>query len=304
MPVTLVSYNMVVNKILILLVFIIAGLLGILLAELFGQDVISTVLRWEGIKKIQELPFVEEIQKEVNLPGGLRGSTNDPDAYLTTGGTIEWTNRHRAENGLAPLREDPLLVASAQKKLEDMFQKQYFAHNAPDGTTPGQVIESVGYKYITTGENLALGNFSDDQELVQAWMDSPGHKANILNTRYSEIGVAVGKGVYDGQEVWIAVQHFGKPYSSCPEVDPTAKAQIDANVNNSRTIQKNLDKLRTEIESEDPKTEEELEAHNEKVNRYNDEVKAYNALIAETKSLTDTYNEQVRAFNSCADEGK
>ncbi len=292
------------NKILLPLACVLAGLLGILVSQFLGQDLVGMVLKWEGIQKLQELPFVAEVKKEVNLPGGLRSELNDPDAYLTSSGTIDWTNKQRATENLPALKYNTLLARSAQKKLEDMFQRQYFAHNAPDGTTPGQVIESVGYEYITTGENLALGNFSDDQALVQAWMDSPGHRANIMNTRYQEIGVAVGRGIYDGQEVWIAVQHFGKPYSSCPTVDESAKTQIDDNIEKSKTMQQELDQAKKEIEENDPQNQEEVKAHNDKVNAYNTKVQEYNQLIATTKELTNTYNEQVRAFNACADEGK
>jgi len=261
---------------------------------------VQQVLNWESVKKLQNLPFIEQVKREVNMPGGLRSERDAPDAYLTRTGVIEWTNSQRVENGLDPLQENSVLNASAQKKLEDMFQKQYFAHDAPDGTTPGDIIEIVGYEYITTGENLALGNFADDQELVQAWMDSPGHRENILKDRYQEIGVAVGKGIFDGEEVWIAVQHFGKPLTSCPGVDESLRTQIDQKTTQAESLQQELDTLKQELENSDPQTEEEAKAHNDKVDEYNTKVAQYNALVQEIKTITTDYNSQVNAFNSCA----
>src|SRR6185369_15716694 len=119
-------------------------------------------------------------------------------------------------SGLPALKENALLDKAAKKKLDDMFAQQYFEHINPQGKGPSDLAKSVGYDYIAIGENLALGNFKNDAELVQAWMDSPGHRANILNKQYTEIGVAVGQGTYEGKKTWLAVQEFGRPTSSCP----------------------------------------------------------------------------------------
>ena len=73
-----------------------------------------------------------------------------------------------------------------------------------------------------------MGNFKNDQDLVSAWLNSPGHRANILNTRFTEIGTAVLKGFYEGREVWMAVQEFGLPLSSCP--NPDSKVKIERRV--------------------------------------------------------------------------
>jgi len=293
-------YNTLVKKLVLPVTLIFLGVLAVFSFQLFGGEIVQQVLNWESVKKLQNLPFIEQVKREVNMPGGLRSERDAPDAYLTRTGVIEWTNSQRVENGLDPLQENSVLNASAQKKLEDMFQKQYFAHDAPDGTTPGDIIEIVGYEYITTGENLALGNFADDQELVQAWMDSPGHRENILKDRYQEIGVAVGKGIFDGEEVWIAVQHFGKPLTSCPGVDESLRTQIDQKTTQAESLQQELDTLKQELENSDPQTEEEAKAHNDKVDEYNTKVAQYNALVQEIKTITTDYNSQVNAFNSCA----
>jgi len=122
-------------------------------------------------------------------------------------------------------------------QLDDIFEKQYFAHISPEGLGPSDLAEKSGYEYIMIAENLALGNFKDDNTLVNAWMDSPGHRANILNNRYTEIGVAVGKGFFSesnennkeeiATEVWIAVQEFGLPLSSCPKPEESLLNTIE-----------------------------------------------------------------------------
>ena len=129
------------------------------------------------------------------------------------------------------LLENTKLDQSAELKAQDMLKNQYFAHTSPSGMAVGNLAEKVGYEFIAIGENLALGNFENDEALVQAWMDSPGHRANILNSRYQEIGVAVLKGVFEGRTTWLAVQHFGLPLSVCPSPQEGVKLTIDANQN-------------------------------------------------------------------------
>jgi len=113
---------------------------------------------------------------------------NTKNIKLTVKGVIDNTNKQRALNGDLPvLKENFKLNFSAEKKLQDMFVKQYFEHNSPEGIGVGDLGLQAGYEYIIIGENLALGNFKDDASLVDAWMASPGHRANILNKKYTEI---------------------------------------------------------------------------------------------------------------------
>ncbi len=153
---------------------------------------------------------VEEVRKQVNTPPPLvvpkktSTSTATVAAKLTIAGTIKWTNTERRNNGaLPPLAENSELDEIAALRLADMFKNQYFAHVSPTGSSAESVAKEVGYDYIALGENLALGDFSGDEDLVTAWMNSPGHRANILNTKYQEIGVAVKEGNYAGHSAWI-----------------------------------------------------------------------------------------------------
>ncbi|HYC34592.1 MAG TPA: CAP domain-containing protein, partial [Candidatus Paceibacterota bacterium] len=151
-----------------------------------------------------------------NLPDPLISKKAAVSGNLTVSVIVTETNNQRKANGLSELGVNELLTRAAQMKLDDMFKNQYFEHESPDGKGPGEVAEAAGYRFLTVGENLALGSFADEKDLVQAWMDSPGHRANILGTQFTEIGIAAKKGMFKGEEVWIAVQEFGKPLSACP----------------------------------------------------------------------------------------
>lgn len=120
------------------------------------------------------------------------------------------TNDERAKNNLSQLKVNPLLEKAAQAKAEDMAAKGYFAHQSPDGTMPWQWINKAGYVYEYAGENLAV-NFSDTEQLVEAWMNSPTHKMNLLGPRYTEIGVGMATGEYKGREAVFIVQMFASP---------------------------------------------------------------------------------------------
>jgi uncharacterized protein YkwD len=123
---------------------------------------------------------------------------------------IELTNQKRAELGLAPLVNNPSLNEVAQRKAADMFAFNYWAHVSPSGRDPWSFFKEVGYKYIYAGENLAR-DFMDSASVVEAWMNSPTHKDNIVNPNYKEIGVAVVNGTLNGVETTLVVQVFGTP---------------------------------------------------------------------------------------------
>lgn len=216
---------------------------------------------------------------------------------LTSNGVIDITNKYRILNGeLPPLVENSKLNFSAEKKLQDMFVKGYFEHVSPDGVGVGDLGTQVAYEYILIGENLALGNFKDDQALVDAWMASPGHKANILNKRYTEIGVAVSKGIYNGKSVWMAVQHFGLPKSACPSIDEVLRGIISIDQDKVEKIQGELSTKKAQI---DTGAVYEGMTTSGLIDSYNSLVADYNKIILEIKEKINTYNEQVRDFNTC-----
>ncbi|OGF82134.1 hypothetical protein A2924_00400 [Candidatus Giovannonibacteria bacterium RIFCSPLOWO2_01_FULL_44_16] len=245
--------------------------------------------------------IISDLKKEISAPAPLRTAVKPVSAVLTRAGVINWTNTQRKNNGgFLALKENLILDAAAEAKLKDMFKNQYFEHVSPSGIGPGELVESVGYDYIASGENLALGNFDGDRDLVQAWMDSPGHRANILNTKYQEMGVAVGKGIFEGHETWLAVQEFGKPISACPSPDETLKTSITSYENKLDDLRLKADALRQEIEASDPNTKEERRIYNQKVDEYNALVRQINSLIDELKVMISNYNSEVQSFSACA----
>ncbi|OGZ00234.1 MAG: hypothetical protein A2945_04360 [Candidatus Liptonbacteria bacterium RIFCSPLOWO2_01_FULL_52_25] len=238
---------------------------------------------------------IQEIKKEISAPTPLRiFETPSKEIALTVAGVVQWTNAERATAGLAPLAGNAELNAAAKIRLDDMFQHQYFAHESPSGKDAEYVADASGYEFISLGENLALGVFEGDQDVVIAWMNSQGHRANILKDDFEEIGVAVGKNAFEKEQTWIAVQVFARPASSCPDMPATIKAEINVRQADLKRLQQELVALKAELEDM-PRGKE----RNEKVDAYNALVGEYNALGATLKPLVAEYNAQATAYNTC-----
>ncbi|MEI2583612.1 CAP domain-containing protein [Scytonema sp. PRP1] len=124
---------------------------------------------------------------------------------------FELTNQERAKNGLSPLKANAELNYAADKYAEEMSKRGVLSHTGPDGSKPWDRAEAVGYEARMMGENIAAGQRTPEQ-VVKGWMDSPGHRANILRSQYTDIGV----GFYNNY--W--VQGFGSgdtnPISNIP----------------------------------------------------------------------------------------
>ena len=123
---------------------------------------------------------------------------------------VDQTNERRTGNHLAMLAPNAQLKTAARLKAEDMAAKGYFAHVTPDGKSPWYWFEQAGYRYSAAGENLAV-NFTDSSDVTEAWMNSPTHRANIMNGNYTEIGIATAHGTYKGREAIFVVEEFGRP---------------------------------------------------------------------------------------------
>lgn len=129
---------------------------------------------------------------------------------ITTPKLFELSNKEREKHSLPLLQYNKGLAEAAQKKAADMFAKDYWAHFAPDGTTPWSFMLSSGYQYEYAGENLAK-NFLFSQGVVDAWMNSTTHRENILRKEYTEVGYGVVNGVLNGEETTLVVQMLGTP---------------------------------------------------------------------------------------------
>lgn len=129
---------------------------------------------------------------------------------ITTNRIIQLTNDERKKVGASALTVNAKLLQAAEKKGKDMLANQYFAHISPSGVTPWFWIKQTGYSYSVAGENLAI-DFVDAEHVVTAWLNSPSHKENMLNKDYTETGVAVVSGTFQGGNSIVVVHMFGLP---------------------------------------------------------------------------------------------
>lgn len=239
---------------------------------------------------------IDTIKKEISVPDPLRVFNNyQGGSDLTKAGIILETNKQRIAYGLKSLKENAILDKEALAKAKDIFDKQYFDHVSPSGVGPDGLAKQYGYDYIMIGENLILGVFSGDKEAVDDWMNSPGHRANILNSKYTEIGVGVMKGIYENQTVWVGVQEFGTPSSVCPSPSATLKKQIQTMQNQLDASSESIAALREKINSM-PKGGDD---YRNTVSQYNDLIDQYNNLANQVKNYVTNYNVQVNQFNEC-----
>jgi uncharacterized protein YkwD len=264
----------------------------LLIAVLFFWFNLSPQLPKVEKKVVEQGNQIKNIPK-VLIPAPIRINRPASQIPLTQAGVIKYTNLAREKNGLSPLKENTKLDSSAKIKVEDMFSQQYFAHQSPSGLGVSDLAKNAGYDFIAIGENMALGNFNDDQALVEAWMQSPGHRENILNSKYQEIGVSVINGTYEGETTWIAVQHFGMPASACLEVSQTLRSTIDTN---QTKLQEMLAQIKT--------MESNLNNGNTEQENYRILVGQYNNLVDENKKMINQYNQQVQIYNACLSGAK
>ncbi|MEK7613729.1 MAG: CAP domain-containing protein [Patescibacteria group bacterium] len=142
----------------------------------------------------------------------------DQDSFLAAvvaSVLVDLANGDRAGEGLHGLSVNPTLVEAAQAKADDMARAGYFSHNSPDGKTPWYWFGEAGYQFSYAGENLAVF-FGDSADVERAWMNSPSHRANILSSNFTEIGIATAEGYYQGQPTVFVVQMFGAPATKKP----------------------------------------------------------------------------------------
>ncbi len=113
---------------------------------------------------------------------------------------MQLVNQQRASNGLGSLSADAALTKTATLKSQDMAQNNYFSHTSPTYGSPFDMMKQFGISYRTAGENIAMGQRTP-AEVMNAWMNSAGHRANILNSSFTKIGVGVAKNS-GGQYIW------------------------------------------------------------------------------------------------------
>ncbi len=169
---------------------------------------------------------------------------------------ITLANHARTEAGLPALTENSILATAAKNKADDMIKHDYFAHTSPAGVAPWYWIKDAGYRYQAAGENLAI-NYTDARDQHDAWMKSETHRANIMNTRYQEIGVAVVKGKINGKESIITVEYFGTPLVAAvkePAPVPMAPEVAPAEIKGTETVLETPSQIITPVVPPSPTT--------------------------------------------------
>ena len=259
------------------------------------------------------------VQRAENIEDSIMSSVSRE--VLTKDAIITLTNNARAQSGLPPLKENQLLDAIAESRANDMLEKQYFAHVSPTGQQVSDIAQSVGYRYEVIAENIGSGDFYTNQKIIDNWMQSPGHRRNILSTEVEDIGAAVLKGKMKGVETYITVQIFGlqsPPVSEHTCVAPSKSLLNDIDLKKAEieTLRDQLSRLKHEIDAEKESIEtdrryayddnQKIEKLNERIRALDEKSRWYNRILEDEKakssvvgSMIDEYNKITQTYNDC-----
>jgi uncharacterized protein YkwD len=294
---------------------------GILLAVLIACAVFYVREKSpEGMPEFSNPIMGAQYPMRIQEPGNSSGYVSSPE-LLTGESIIRLTNNARLQNGLPPLKANMILDAVAKARAKDMLEKQYFAHVSPAGEEASDVAQRIGYHYKIIAENIAKGDFLTNQKLIDGWMQSPGHRMNILSSEVEEIGVAVLEGKMQGVDTHIIVQIFGlqsppvsrhacvAPSRSLIEDVERGKAEMASLVDQYKRLEQELAADKETIETDrrfvdsDPKKIDSLNAN---ISAYNQKGQWYNRLLTDAKaksilleSMLNEYNRMVQAYNNC-----
>lgn len=265
-----------------------------------------------GVKELKtELSLIIEkvFSAQLNVPKVEIGPEPDPEiepatqstdhTALTAENVLYYTNLERTSRGLKPLRFSSKLTRSANAKSKDMFAYQYFAHESPADSkkTFAYFIDNESYRFARVSENLAMGDFTTAKDVVKAWMDSPTHRANILFADYRDIGASVQKGVLNGSQVMMIVQHFGIPKTACPSISESVLKSLESIEKEAMTSKKTATDLEEKINQKGSNwSDEELDSM---IGIYNTTIRKYNDLVKTFQTISKEYNAQVTEYDQC-----
>lgn len=149
----------------------------------------------------------------------------EPGKKLSAPDIERLINIVRKTNDLPLLNHDSDLTVSSTNKIANMVKEEYFGHKSPSGKMPWDFITDSGYTYDYVGENLATGNFANENEVVQAWLDSPAHRAILLDKKFCDIGVSTDlKELYynrfnaDIVVMHVGVRSYSKLFGQCQDL--------------------------------------------------------------------------------------
>jgi uncharacterized protein YkwD len=150
-----------------------------------------------------------------NPGGGVKWCPASPEQLTLTANEQEMVKLHnqaRSQNGVGELCVDSRLVKAARLHAEDMIDKDYFSHTSQDGRSAGGRISAQGYKWAAYGENISYGSgsYGTPQNVFDRWMNSDGHRSNIVSTKFKDVGIGEAVGEYKGtQDTHMWVANFG-----------------------------------------------------------------------------------------------
>ena len=298
------------------------GIVTIALAVIFSTIIFTNMpklVEFFKVVKSEDYSVLLQVRQSGNfiLPSVSREE-------LTREAVISLTNNVRAVNGLPPLAENQLLNSIAESRAKDMLEKQYFDHVSPSGQQASDIAQSIGYHYKIIAENIGSGDFYTNQKIVDGWMQSPGHRNNILSTEVQEIGAAVLKGKMKGAETYITVQIFGLqslPVAQNICVAPSSNLAHDIEVKKAEmeSLRDQINRLKQELDTEQESIEtdrkytydnaQKIQKLNERINAFNEKSRWYNRVVGEaraksdvTRSMVNEYNRIPQIYNNCRND--
>jgi uncharacterized protein YkwD len=253
------------------------------------------------------IPVAVNIQNQNNFPAPVvikattvsSPKTIPSSNYVGDSQILKYTNDERENLSLKPLLANSILDTIAKQRADDLFAFQYFEHSSPDGKTASELAKKNKYDYLLIGENLALGDFGGDKGIVSAWMNSPGHRANIINEKYTELGVAKRTGEFKGEIVTIAVQIFAAPLSNCNRPNSNTKELIDTSSLSIKEMQDKAAIMYRDLNEMAQTPGVDRSYYSQKISEYNYYAKKVNDAIVALKVMIDSYNIAVSKYNNC-----
>ncbi len=197
------------------------------------------------------------------------------------------TNQDRLASNVSKLTWNTNLEKAAKLKAEDMLKNGYFAHTSPSGITPWHWLKEANYNFIYAGENLAV-DFTESANVQKAWLNSPKHRENIMNSNFTEIGIATVDGYFEGKNTTFVVEFFGKP-SFISETKVVEKITPEKNIiqeNDSILVSPNVAGVKIEnLEREEIKEELTIIEETEEFIVAKNEYEVEEEIVAEEKPL-------------------
>lgn len=174
--------------------------------------------------------------------GGVLGQSTD----LTATALLASTNVQRIQDHESNLQLSQLLDSAAQSKANDMVARNYWSHDTPDGATPWSFIVKAGYSYQAAGENLAYG-FDNSNAVVNGWMNSVEHRANILNSTFTQVGfgVAQAKNYQNQGPATVVVALYAEPVASLASAADTQNVTTSPARNDIQPLEQRVARIQT-----------------------------------------------------------